>query len=341
MSGVDISIDFSALAKNYTFLRETVGEFYAVVKCNAYGHGLSDCVKSLSECGCRRFAVAYPYEALLVRRLVPSAEILLLSRANASDISELVDNGIIITVFSEEYACAVKQYKNARVHLKLETGMNRSGLRSEELSKELFGLAESICGAYTHFPRSYDRAATIGSAKLFSDAVGKVECFIGRRITKHAAASFAALSYPEVRFDASRIGIALYGVGDSRLFPVKEVRTRVIHIHTARKGEYVGYGEPFLCTRDTAVATVCGGYADGIMRSGAKRLTARINGFDVRICGCPCMDRTMFDVTPVFENGASVSVGDEVLLFGKDKSVERTAHECGTIAYEVLTNFLS
>ncbi len=340
MSRMYVRTELSALAENYTFLRKKVGELYAVVKCDAYGHGLSRCVQTLYGCGSRRFAVAYPSEALRVRELAPEAEILLFGRAEMSELSELCDRRIALTVADEEYAQAVRLYKSARVHLKIETAMNRSGLRPSEIPSDIFGISGQICGAYTHFPRSDNKADTLRALKVFSEAANRIEELLGQEICKHAAASQAALSIPETRLDVSRIGIALYGVGDPRLLPVKEAEAEVVQVHVAKKGEHVGYGGAFLCEKDTVVATVFAGYADGLLRSGANRLTAKINGHEVRICGCPCMDRSMFDVTPIYDLGGKVSVGDRALFFGRGKSIERTAEECGTIPYEVMCRFL-
>ncbi len=338
MSALTVTADMSALAHNFSFLRERVGDFYAVVKCNAYGHGLESCVRTLTYCGCSHFAVAYADEAYRVRELAPRAEILLLSRADNEDITRLCKENITLTVFSAEYAKMLKNIDNARVHLKIETAMNRSGVRFNELSSVIRELSERVCGAYTHFPRSYDKDGTVRSLMLFSECAENIESMLGRKIIKHAAASDSALNIPETRLDISRIGIALYGVGGSELVPVMSVNSRVIHIHTARKGEFVGYGEACLCESDRIIATVSGGYSDGIPRSGVNSLTARINGFEVKLCGYPCMDRMMLDVTPIFENGKSVSVGDCVLFFGRDKNISETARECKTIPYEIMTS---
>ncbi len=340
MSYFEISCDMHALADNYFTLFKNIGDFFAVVKCNAYGHELKNCVSVLYEAGCRRFAVAKAEEAFLARSIAPDSEILLLSRAKSCEISELIDKNITMTVFSEEYAREIYPFKsNARLHLKLETSMNRSGLRLQEIPREIFGLADNILGVYTHLPRAYNKTETLETVSRFEHISRELESRLGRRILKHCAASQAALELPKSRLDLCRIGIALYGAYQGhRLIPVMTAKSRVVGLHTAVKGESVGYGDAFLCRRDTVVATVCGGYADGLLRSGKNHLTAEINGCSVRACGVPCMDRTMFDVTPIFENGGKVFVGDEVLFFGRGKSVAETALECKTIPYEILTS---
>ncbi len=341
MSFFEIDCDMTALVENYRVLRETVGDFFAVVKCNAYGHGLQNCVSALYEAGCDRFAVVKAGEAFLTRQLASEAEILLLSRAEREYIPELFGKNITLTVFSEEYANEIYPYltPNARLHLKVETAMNRSGLRPCEIPRGYFGLADNIFGIYTHFPRVFDREETLETVARFGEISNETESRLGRKILKHCASSQASIEIPESRFDSSRIGIALYGAYPCKaLTPVMTAKSRVISVHTARKGERVGYGSYFICERDTVVATVCGGYADGLLRSGKNRLTASINGHKATVCGVPCMDRTMFDITPIFENGGKVKVGDEVLFFGRGKSVIEAARECETIPYEMLTS---
>ncbi len=341
MSFFEIKCDMNALSENYLLLGKKIGDFFSVVKCNAYGHGLKSCVLALCDAGCKKFAVAQPSEAVLIRELSPSAEILLLSRADRCEISELFEKDIILTVFSREYAKEIAPFveKSSRLHLKIETSMNRCGLLPNEIPSDFFGFSNNISGIYTHLPRAFDKAETQKTVESFAEISKAAERKLGRNILKHCAASQAALEIPSSRLDLSRIGIALYGAyPNEMLTPVMTAKSKVVALHTAKKGELVGYGRDFLCHRDTVVATVCGGYADGLLRSGKNRLTALINGQLAKVCGAPCMDRTMFDVTPIFDIGEKVSVGDEALFFGADKNVIETARECQTIPYEILTS---
>ncbi len=341
MSFFEVNCDMTALAENYRLLEDKIGDFFAVVKCNAYGHGLKESVLTLCEAGCQSFAVAQSNEAILVRKLAPNAEILLLSRAKKCEISELFEKNITLTVFSAEYAKELLPFvkKDSKLHLKTEMSMNRSGLRFCEFENDFFGLAGNVFGIYTHLPRAFDKSETLDTVHRFEQIAKYTEQCIGRKLVKHCAASQAAIEIPEARLDACRVGLALYGAYPCEgIAPVMTAKSRVIGVHAAKKGEFVGYGDAFLCSRDTVIATVCGGYADGLLRSGKNRLTAVINGCLIRICGTPCMDRTMFDVTTMSENGKNVRIGDEVNFFGRDKSVTETACECDTIPYEILTS---
>ncbi len=357
MSMFRVEIDRSAIAENFATLQGRIGKVCAVVKCDAYGHGLADTVKALSEAGCNDFAVAASEEAVTVRRLAPKAWILLLSGADASDIPELADANITLTLFSSEYAEMLKNTsQKVRLHLKTDVGMNRTGFSTDEIPNDVFGLRGQIDGVYTHFPRAENIAETTSSLARFKEFSADLEHVLGRNLLKHASASAAAILIPQSRLDVSRIGLALYGVlpfaepanigkwmtehvSQIKLRPAMRVSGRVISVRCVKKGGFIGYGEHFRAEHDMAVATVFGGYAHGISRSCANRLIVSIGRHDARICGVPCMDRTMFDVTQIFDSGDKVLPGDEAVFVGKGRQISGFAKACGTIPYEALCRF--
>ena len=249
-------------------------------------------------------------------------------------------------MFSEEYAKEIRtNVRGARLHVKVDTGMNRSGFTSdgERIFSVLSTLRDNVDGVYTHFPRADEKdiSDTEERLSLFLKTSDELEALLGRRLKKHSAASAAALRLPAARLDVSRIGLALYGIPPDNsetpsLKPVMSLYGAVSGIRTVKKGETVGYGCKFVCQRDSFIATVNGGYANGIGRSLVGRFMPRICGEYVPLAAV-CMDRCMLDVTDLFLMGKEVRTGETVTFFGDGYSVKEMAVSAKTIPYEILT----
>lgn len=377
--------DLSALVHNARLLKSLFGDFYCVVKCCAYGHGDVECVKALYDAGMRRYAVSDLSEALRIRPYAPTpdAEILVLGALPVhsvfSGLLTAAENSLTLTLHDAEEAARILKSNPPRLpgfHIKLDTGMHRSGFECdpESIFAALLGLRDSVTGVYTHFPRADapDLSETEGQLARFSDTADELEKLLSRKLIRHTAASPSAF-----RLKASdmlpkcglcRIGLALYGVlpdlpelpdlqnlqdlqDSDGLKPVMSFYSEVTGIHTVKNGEYIGYGANFRCEGDgngdgdTVIATAAGGYANGILRylkncsgvSPSRPFCAEINGFPVRLAGTPCMDRCMFDVTPILKNGGNVRPGDRVVFFGETRNVSKYAAALNTISYEALT----
>lgn len=412
--------DLSALVHNARLLKSLCGDFYCVVKCCAYGHGDTECVKALQSAGMRRYAVSNLTEALRIRPYAPDSEILVLGSCVCScnaghgtipctlskpgaDISELLlaaDNSLTLTLHDAEEAARISETGQRRLpyfHIKLDTGMHRSGFECdpESIFDAVSRFGDSVTGIYTHFPRADapDFSETEKQLERFNDTAEKLEKLLSRRLMRHTAASPAFFRLPKTAQGPlygrglCRIGLALYGVlpgsqgnpdfpdfpGCAGLKPVMSFYSAVSGIRHVKKGEYIGYGSGFRCGGDMIIATVCGGYANGILRylktvsdgsapesyvasrsAACAEITepteltelteltditaiAEINGFPVRLAGTPCMDRCMFDVTPIFKNGGTVSPGDRVVFFDSERPVSKYASAMDTISYEALT----
>lgn len=359
-------IDIDALTDNYKKLCKLTPcqRHICVVKGDAYGHTAEMCVKALLSSGCRFFAVSCIEEALAVRKYCGNAEadVLILGYTVPNQVEELTHNNIIQTVISGEYAeklASAAKSANAkpRVHIALDTGMNRIGIRARSIDecnsaadfteKLIESDAFMVEGMFTHFAMADEES----NAALASDSRTReqFERFNSVRIALenkniklfcHVCNSAAALRFPEYALDGVRFGISLYGIPPSKHFepitkPVMSLHTVIAHIHTVPAGEKVSYGGRFAPDSDRLVATLPIGYADGLLRrfSGFSVTVQTISGrYKAPIVGSICMDQCMIDITDL-----PVSVGDKVTVFGDDhEDISALAALADTIEYEIL-----
>ena len=351
-----VCIDMDAIRSNYCTLKENVPANVAVmpvVKANAYGHGMLETAQTLARLGADHFAVALPEEGIDLRLGGVEGEILVLGAAMPCAAEEAVRYGLTQTVFTPEIvrlleAEAVKQGRDALVHVKLDTGMNRIGLRTEEEAKAVAAALKEcshvhVNGIYTHFADA-DNPCENGSLNEFSHQqlarFRELRVFFDESIPSHVANSAMSLLAPEAYFDMVREGISLYGyppVHTKLNFrPALSWVTEVVHIKEISAGETIGYGRSFTAEKDMRIATVAVGYGDGYHRSCSNRGSMLIRGCRVPIVGRVCMDQVMLDVTDLPE----CCVGDEAVILGRQGQQEITAEDvavwAGTISYEVL-----
>ncbi len=363
-------INTDALKSNYRLLVSTIHaeRHICVVKADAYGHSAEICVPALIECGCRFFAVSCIEEAMAVRaicsKLSCDADILILGYTDPSHVKMLSENRIIQAAVSFNHAKklaerAVREKCVLRVHLAIDTGMNRIGICAHSKAEcerasieaaaavKLIGL--QVEGMFTHFARSdeeLEETVSEGSPTRLQcerfEAVKNALSKKGISLFCHVCNSAAAMRFPEYLFDAVRIGIMLYGVypsehfDDIGLLPVMSLSTVISHIHTASKGISVSYGGIFAVEKNMRIATLPIGYADGFIRkySGARVTVVTSDGeHDARVIGRICMDQCMIDITDI----PSARAGNRVVIFGQDRSFLRElAERADTIEYECL-----
>jgi len=349
-------VDLDAVAQNVRTLRGTLlpgTVFMAVVKAEGYGHGAVEVARAALAAGADRVGVATLQEALRLRSAGVTAPLHLLSEAPPRSASRIVDAGITATLFTPGFAAAlsraaVQHGRTAAFHLKVDTGMNRIGVRAEDaadLVESLRGLPGiAMEGVFTHFATAdvpgdweYERQlerfnATISEFRRRGIDPGIV----------HAANSAATILHPESHFDMVRCGIALYGLhpdpsthGHVTLEPAMSVKARVTRVARLAMGEGVSYGLTWHAASPTTVATIPIGYADGIRRSLSNTMHVLIGGRPCRQVGRVCMDQLMVEVP----RGLEVSVGDEAVLIGRQGTEELTlegmASLAGTIDYEI------
>ena len=351
-------IDLSNLEHNYRALRAMLPQgcrFLGVVKADAYGHGAVQVARRLETLGAEYLAVACLDEALELRQAGITTPILILGYTPTERAEALLDNGITQTVYDVEMARALSDAaaaagKTLKIHVKADTGMSRLGwlCGGEDQSAAMEAIAQ-VCalpgleaeGIYTHFANADgDEDYTMLQFTRFLDLLEALE---GRGITfaiRHCAASAAALKYPCTHLDMVRPGIALYGhypdpscegLDGPGLRPVMTLKTRVASVKAVPAGTPVSYGCTHVLDRETKLAALTIGYADGLPRLCSDKLEVLIGGQRAPVVGRICMDMCMADVT-----GLDVAPGDEVEVFGEHLPIEDVAALAGTIQYELL-----
>lgn len=368
-----IELSAAALGRNVRFLRRLVGPeviFCAVVKGNAYGHGIASFVPLAEQCGVRHFAVFSPDEAealLRVRRAQSRVIVMGPLFEDATDWA--VAHGVELFVFDRgtlgrALAAAARRGRPARVHLELETGLHRTGLEGAELAAAVEDLRAAgprvaLEGVCTH----YAGAESVGNylrihhqIQRFREAVEHLRALGVDPGLRHTACSAAAITYPETRMDMVRFGIAQYGfwpsketrmsylmgLGDSALAapdPLQRVLTwksAVMSVKPVGPGEFLGYGTSYLTDRPQIVAAVPVGYALGFARALSNVGRVLVRGHRVGVVGLVNMSMMLLDVTEV----PGVAVGDEVVLIGSQDqhtiTVASFSDLAGQINYEML-----
>ena len=330
-------VDLGRLVLNYkNALKHLKGntQLICVLKADAYGLGAPMVAKRLYAEGARFFAVASFNEAEQIRRVLPNCETLVLGLMGEQQLLKAIEEGMLITMFSDRYADAViraaeKAGKRARVHMKVETGLNRLGLEPEEAPEVIDKLARSgqaeIEGLFTHLAlRNKESDRDQIDRLIFVRDAAKA---LGIEIPMvHALDSIGMVRYPEDHMDAVRTGAWLYGVYPRRYAHPEEsqlaitVKTRIAQLHRVSAGECLGYDETHPVSRDSVVATLSAGYIDGYPRQNSKG-EVEICGKRAPVVGLVCMDQMMVDVTDIPE----AQEGGEVILLGGGIGVDEYA----------------
>jgi alanine racemase len=350
-------VDLDKLAHNMREIRKAAQsrEIIAVIKADGYGHGALDIAPTLLENGATRIAVAVLNEAVELRRGGIEEPIMVLGFTPPSLIDMLLRYDIEQTVYSYDLAkeisqLAKKKNKVAKLHIALDTGMGRIGfLPNEESAEEVYKISKLpniiIEGLFSHFSsadeedKSYTRLQLERYNYFYNNLLQK-----GVKVNiRHIANSAAIIDMPEAHFEAVRPGIILYGYYPSEevlkqkitLKPVMSLKTNIVHIKNLPTGEYISYGRKFKTSRESIIATLPVGYADGYTRLLFNKAKVIVNGSFVPVIGRICMDQCMVDVTDI----PGVKLGDEVVLMGEQDGLEFTADHIaeliGTINYEI------
>ncbi|WP_372995982.1 alanine racemase [Lutispora sp.] len=352
-------IDLDNLANNMKEIRRLTdkkAKVTAVIKADGYGHGAKYIAQTLLENGADRFAVAVLDEALELRNSDVTVPILVLGYTQPDRAKAIIENNIEQAVYSYELAKAlseeaVKQNKEAKIHIKLDTGMGRIGLRADESAidciKEIYELPNlTIEGMFTHFAIADEKDKTYTEEQFnkFMWVANRLEEEGIKIRLKHCGNSATIIDLPKMHLDMVRAGIILYGLAPSQdveldkinLKQVMSLKVRITHVKEINSGESVSYGRKFIASKKSKIASLPIGYADGYTRMLSGKAEALVNGIRVPVVGRICMDQCMIDVTGIED----VKVGDEVVLFGKQKgsfiSIDEIAEKLGTINYEVV-----
>jgi len=336
----------------------------AVVKADAYGHGAGPCTRAVLEAGADTLGVGILAEGIELRELGIKAPIQVLVGIFPDEADELIQHNLTTTLYSRSLAETLSQRagllgKDVGVHIKIDTGMGRLGVPPEQLT----GLVEYIMGlnnvriesVFTHLSSADDSDPEFTQNQIarLQSALEQLKAAKFNIPLAHCANSAALLQFPKSQFDLVRPGIALYGALPSPglgpvvdtitrgnknfpLRPVMQWKTRILTINSLPKGSPVSYGKKFVTQRDSKIATLPVGYADGLERLLTHKMQVLVGGHKVPQVGTICMDMCMVDVT----DRIGVKEGDEVVLLGHQGSETITADEmaaqAGTIPYEIL-----
>ena len=355
------AISLKALAHNFDEVVRRAGGrgIVAVVKAGAYGHGLVAVSRHLLGCGATMLGVALIEEGRELRTAGIDAPILVMGPVFPWQADAIVEWRLTPTVAGLAFASALDAAANKRggqvsVHVKIDTGMGRIGIRPEDAAEFIQQLKKhnhlTVDGLMTHFADAdlKDKAFADGQMKRFEALLNALEARGIAIPLRHAANSAAILDYGRALFTMVRPGLMLYGYdplqeGDlkSDLKPVLSLVTRIVFLKSVPSGTPISYGRTFVTARESLIATIPIGYADGYSRGLSNQGEALVRSKRVPIAGRVCMDMAMLDVTDV----PGVQEGDEVVLIGSSEGETITANDIakmtGTIAYEVLCGISS
>ncbi|MGB9553629.1 MAG: alanine racemase [bacterium] len=346
-------IDLSAIEYNVRTIKELIGKechLMAVVKGDGYGHGAIEVSHAAIKGGATWLGVANPLEGKSLREAGIKVPILVLLPIEPEEVplvasyslSQTVESTSILKILDQE---ARKAGKKIKVHLKIDTGMNRLGVRGESA----LGVAEEILkypgleleGVFSHFATAdeQDKSFALLQLKRFKDYIEKLE-EAGIEISlKHIANSAAALELPQSRLNLVRTGIAIYGIYPSfearkriSLKPAMTLTTKIMSIREVEPGETIGYGRTYSARGKRKIALIPLGYGNGYTRLFSNKGYFLIREKKVPQVGIVCMDMCALDVTEIED----LKLGEEVIVFGPSLPVDELAKIIGTISYEVL-----
>lgn len=323
-------INYDAVIKNAQYFKQVLGKskLCAVVKCDAYGHGIervASCLCDIVDC----FAVNDVFEAQKIARY--GKDVLILLPQNTRNTKIAIENGYILTLDSFDTLKILSQFTNnvVRVHIKIDSGMSRLGFQLEDMTKLLQLLeGENIIveGIFSHF---YCEEQNFCQEQLnYFEKCGKIVSRKFGNIVKHIANTGGVMLGKAFHLDMARVGLGLYGYGASNLSVAKTVVANVIAKKKLPKGSIVGYGATYTCNCDTDVAVIDIGYAKGYVRCLHNPVVKIGNNF-AKVIGNICMSMSMVDVT-----GLPVSVGDQVVVLGEGVNPSTD----NAIIYQLLCN---
>lgn len=354
-------VDLGAIAHNVQVLREHAGsaQVMAVVKADGYGHGATPVARAALAAGAAELGVATLDEAIALRRDGITAPVLAWLHAPGTDFAPALAADVQIAVSSvrqldEVLDATARTGQAATVTVKVDTGLNRNGVTAAEYPAMLSALQRAVAdnsihlrGLMSHLVYGDDPENPVNDlqAQRFADMLAEASQQGVRYDVAHLSNSPSAMTRPDLAYDMVRPGIAVYGLspiperGDMGLRPAMTLKCSVAMVKSVQAGEGVSYGHTWIADRDTTLALLPVGYADGVYRMLSGRIDAMINGRLRRSVGRICMDQFVVDLGP---GPVDVTEGDEAILFGPGTAGEPTAQDwadlLGTIHYEVVTS---
>ncbi len=349
-----VEINLDAIEHNILELKsfvKTGSKVLAVVKADAYGHGSSMIAPTLLASGVDYLGVASIDEGMELRNNKFTCPILVLGAAPVWAFDYAAKNNISLSLFLDNHIEAAElTYKKTgiktKAHIKLDTGMNRIGVEPEDavefIKKVQRNSTIELQGIFTHFACSENEKKTLEQIKRWENILSSIDC---KNLILHCCNTAAAIAgYNIKNYNMVRLGLAIYGLlpelppfaeKTPDLIPAMSLKGRIINIHTAHKNSGVSYSHTYITDKETTIATIPIGYADGVDRGLSNKIYGILNGHKVKQIGNITMDQMMFDIT-----GVKANEGDVITLIGTDGneniSVNEWAEILGTINYELI-----
>jgi alanine racemase len=364
--GAVAEISLSAISNNLRYVKKIVKNrpVIAVVKADAYGHGILEISKRLIKEGVFCLAVAYTGEAKELRDAGINVPIIVLF--DTRDVKDFFDFKLIPVIHNVETALSLsnearKRATTIKVHVKVDTGMGRLGLNGNHIIEDLIKISEmngiELTGLLSHFSEAdlSDRSYAVQQLERFDKIRETVSKKLKRKIFSHIANSAAVLAFQDAHLDAVRPGLMLYGYSPIQrsevrgqksggntelinLMPAMTIKTKILNIRNVSSEAPISYGRTFITKRPSKIGVLPLGYADGYSRFFSNNAEVLVRGRRVPVVGMICMDLTMIDLTEIKD----VREDDEVIILGKQGKETITAHElahiANTIPYEILTS---
>lgn len=350
----ELEINLNAIAHNLNQYQQQLlpaTKLMAMVKAFAYGSGGAEIANKLQYLKVDYLGVAYADEGVELRKAGISLPMMVMNAEEAT-FDALVNNNLEPVIFSFQVLKELDKFlkqegiKNYPVHLEIETGMNRLGFAASDvgkLAREIkFTSSFRVQSVFSHLAASEEASQdefTNQQFELFKKACEELKEIVGYSFLRHIANTAAILRHPALQLDMVRLGIGLYGVdsaasGKIDLLPVATLKSTIAQIKHLKKGETVGYNRKGILNKDSVIATVSIGYADGYSRRLGNGVGSMwVKGQLAPVAGTVCMDMTMIDATDI----PGIKQGDDVIVFGKELPIQDLAALAGTIPYEIMT----
>lgn len=355
-----IELNFNNLKHNIFEFKRIIPsntEIMAVVKANAYGHGIVEISTFLNSIGIDNFAVATLEEGIILRENNINGNILILGYTDIQNIEYVIKYDLIQTIVDYDYAKKISSLhlsNKLKCHIKINTGLNRIGENYKNIDNflEIFKIENlNILGCFTHLAVADsldedDVTFTENQIENFYACINHIKSQGYDTGKLHIQNTYGTLNYPEINCDYVRLGIGMYGIynannhinnsnADVALKPVLQLKAKISSVHELLKNDFVSYGRTFSSDKNMKIATVCIGYADGYPRNlSNKDVVVLINNHYSKIIGRICMDQLVIDVTDI----PNVKCGDIVTLIGEDSAIcaENISIKSDSITNELL-----
>ena len=340
-----LEVNIDSFLKNIESIKKIIRpdtKIMPVIKANAYGTYINTQLDVLNMFDI--VAVATVDEGVFLRSIGYQKDIFILNQPYKDEISKIIENELIVGICSDSFANELAKYDSEiRAHIEIGTGMGRTGINPNRALEYLNSLSKNIKveGIYTHLSSAdSDDDYTKAQITSFIEAIDEIKNKVNLKYI-HAEASNAIINYPEYQFNLVRPGMIMYGYPSDietckkiELYPTCRFKSKITFLKKVKEGTSIGYNRSFITSKETKVATVPIGYADGLRRCLSNKGKVVINGKLAPIIGKICMDSFMIDVTDI-EN---INVGDDVYIWDNNIiTLEEVSEACDTINYEIIS----